>query len=104
MVLDGLYADLALDQNDFNIGIRCGGGGMVASDQGGKINSSKITIQKDYSGVEDNLSILQKHVSNSYNSLSNVREAFSRLGGKISSVAKIDIKEKRLPSNSNEKQ
>ena len=61
-------------------------------------------IQKDYSGVEDNLSILQKHVSNSYNSLSNVREAFSRLGGKISSVAKLDIKEKRLPSNSNEKQ
>lgn len=47
-------------------------------------------IKKDYSKVEDNLNILQKHLNNAYNMLSNVFTSFTQLGQKISSTQSLD--------------
>lgn len=41
-------------------------------------------IQKDYGKVEENLSVLGKHVNNAYNSMSTVSSSFNLLGQKLS--------------------
>jgi DNA recombination protein RmuC len=43
-------------------------------------------IQKDYTKVEDNLGVLQKHMNNAYNMMANVLTSFTSLGQKISST------------------
>ena len=43
-------------------------------------------IQKDYGKVEDNLSVLGKHIQNAYNQMSNVLSGFTLLGQKLSST------------------
>lgn len=43
-------------------------------------------IKKDYERVEENLSILQKHVNNANNSIGNVMSSFSKLGQKVANV------------------
>lgn len=43
-------------------------------------------IQKDYAKVEDNLSVLQRHLNNAYNMMSNVLTSFTQLGQKITST------------------
>ena len=43
-------------------------------------------IGKDYEKVEDNLSVLQKHLNNAYNMMSNVLTSFTQLGQKITST------------------
>jgi len=54
-------------------------------------------IQKDYTKVEDNLSVLQKHLNNAYNTMSSVGSAFVTLGQKISSTQKLgDVEKKEL--------
>lgn len=40
-------------------------------------------IQKDYTKVEENLSVLGKHVNNAYNTMSNVSSSFNTLGQKL---------------------
>lgn len=47
-------------------------------------------IQKDYTKVEENISVLGKHVNNAYNSMSSVSGAFSLLGQKLSQTQSID--------------
>lgn len=46
-------------------------------------------IQKDYSKVEDNLSVLQKHLNNAYNMMSSVVTSFAQLGQKIVSTQSL---------------
>ena len=46
-------------------------------------------IQKDYSKVDENLSVLQKHLNNAYNVMSNVFSSFTQLGQKISSTQNL---------------
>jgi len=46
-------------------------------------------IQKDYGKVEENLSILQKHLNNAYNIMSNVFSSFTQLGQKIRSTQNL---------------
>lgn len=46
-------------------------------------------IQKDYSKVEDNLSVLQKHLNNAYNMMGNVFTSFTQLGQKITSTQSL---------------
>ncbi len=48
ITLDGLYADITLNENDFETGIRCGGGDIIASVQTQKFSSSKISIKGFY--------------------------------------------------------
>lgn len=47
-------------------------------------------IQKDYGKVEDNLSVMQKHLNNAYNMMGNVFTSFAQLGQKISSTGTLD--------------
>ena len=55
-------------------------------------------IQKDYSKIEDNLNVLNRHVTNAYNQMSHVGTSFNTLGQKLtrtstlSGVEKGDIK------------
>lgn len=51
-------------------------------------------IQKDYSKVEDNMSVLQRHLNNAYNMMSNVLTSFVQLGQKISSTQSLGEGEK----------
>ena len=53
------------------------------------ILSSLRAIQKDYTKVEDNLSVLQRHLNNAYNIMSNVLTSFTQLGQKITSTRSL---------------
>ncbi len=57
-------------------------------------------IQKDYSKVEDNLGVLQKHLNNAYNMMGNVFTSFTQLGQKVSSVKSLGESIKDEPKNS----
>ena len=46
-------------------------------------------IQKDYGKVDENLSVLGKHVGNAYNTMSNVTNSFGLLGQKLSQTHQI---------------
>lgn len=54
-------------------------------------------IQKDYSKVDDNLGVLQKHLNNAYNMMSSVITSFSQLGQKIISTQSLGGGEKKPP-------
>ena len=51
-----------------------------------EILASLRAVQKDYTKVEDNLGVLQKHLNNAYNIMGSVASSFSQLGRKISST------------------
>jgi DNA recombination protein RmuC len=46
-------------------------------------------MQKDYSKVDDNLGILQKHLNNAYNMMGSVVSSFAQLGQKIVSTERL---------------
>jgi DNA recombination protein RmuC len=46
-------------------------------------------IQKDYAKVEENLSVLGKHVGNAYNSMNNVSASFTVLGQKLERTSQL---------------
>jgi DNA recombination protein RmuC len=50
-------------------------------------------IQKDYSKVEENMSVLQKHLNNAYNMMGNVLTGFSLMGQKINSTDKLELED-----------
>lgn len=54
-----------------------------------QILASLRAIQKDYSKVEDNLSVLGRHVQNAYNQMANVLSGFTQLGQKLSSTQSL---------------
>lgn len=73
--------------------------GQKIEKQAQEILSSLRAIQKDYGRVEENLGVLQKHLTNAYNMMGNVFSSFANLGQKISSTQKLgsgDKKEKHL--------
>ncbi len=43
-------------------------------------------IQKDYTKISDDLSVLNRHVTNSYNQMANVNSGFALMGQKLSST------------------
>lgn len=43
-------------------------------------------IQKDYSKISDDLSVLNRHITNSYNQMANVNSGFALMGQKLSST------------------
>ncbi|HUS52149.1 MAG TPA: DNA recombination protein RmuC [Candidatus Bathyarchaeia archaeon] len=65
-----------------------------------QILASIRAVQKDYNKVEDNLSVLGKHIQNAYNQMSNVLSGFTLLGQKLSSTQALgegaDEKTKQL--------
>lgn len=58
-------------------------------------------VQKDYNKVEDNLSVLSRHLNNAYNQMHNVLSGFTLLGQKLTSTQALgteeEIEQKRLP-------
>jgi len=62
-----------------------------------EILSAIRAVQKDYTKVEDNLSVLQKHLNNAYNMMVNVLASFAQLGQKITSTQSLGtgVKEKK---------
>lgn len=46
-------------------------------------------IQKDYSKVSDDLSVLNRHITNSYNQMANVNSGFALMGQKLSSTESL---------------
>ncbi|HKB88166.1 MAG TPA: DNA recombination protein RmuC [Patescibacteria group bacterium] len=53
------------------------------------ILSSLRSIHKDYGRVNDNLGVMQKHLTNAYNMMGNVFSSFNQLGQKIDSIQKL---------------
>lgn len=49
-------------------------------------------IQKDYSKLDENMSVLQKHLNNAYNMMSTVLSMFNQLGQKIKSTNSLEEK------------
>lgn len=60
--------------------------GQKIEAKAGQILASIRAVQKDYNKVEDNLSVLGKHIQNAYNQMSNVLSGFTLLGQKLSST------------------
>ena len=48
-------------------------------------------VQKDYQKVETNLNVLQKHINNANNAVSNVLDDFGKLGQKLSKTDRLKI-------------
>jgi len=61
-----------------------------------KILAGLRSIQKEYEKVGENLDTLGKHVTNSYNMISQVDTGFSKLGEKIKNTSTIEQEEKEL--------
>ena len=64
--------------------------GQKIEAQAREILSTLRAIQKDYTKVEDNLGILQKHLTNAYNMMSSVFTSFTQLGQKITSTQSLE--------------
>jgi DNA recombination protein RmuC len=67
--------------------------GQKIEAQAKEILSSLRAIQKDYEKAQDNLGILQKHLTNAYNMMGNVFSSFGSLGQKITSTQRLGDKE-----------
>ena len=62
-----------------------------------EILGSLRAIQKDYSKVDENLNVLQKHLNNAYNMMTSVITSFAHLGQKISTTQSLgESKEEKL--------
>lgn len=53
----------------------------------------------DYEKVEENLSVLGKHINNSYAQFSNVSSGFNNMGNKIKLTRKLEYNKKELADN-----
>jgi DNA recombination protein RmuC len=70
--------------------------GQKIEAQAREILSALRAIQKDYSKVDYTLSVLQKHLTNAYNTMSSVISGFTQLGQKITTTQNLGdgVKEK----------
>lgn len=64
--------------------------GQKIEEQAKKILRTIRAVQKDYTKVEDNLSILHKHLNNAYNQMSNVLSSFTLLGQKLTTTNSLE--------------
>jgi len=62
-----------------------------------RILASIRAVQKDYQKVEDNLSVLGRHLQNAYNQMNNVMSGFTLLGQKLSSTQTLGASEREEP-------
>lgn len=68
-----------------------------------EILSSLRAVQKDYSKVDENISVLQKHLNNAYNMMTSVATSFAHLGQRIISTQHLGEDTKKvLPSEKKE--
>lgn len=67
--------------------------GQKIEKQAKEILSSLRAIKKDYGKVEENLGVLQKHLTNAVSMMNNVSSSFSNLGNKIDNTHNLDTPE-----------
>jgi DNA recombination protein RmuC len=67
--------------------------GQKVSDRAREILSAIKSIQKEYEKVADSIDTLGRHVSNSYNMMSQVQSGFDKLGNKITTTTVIGKEE-----------
>jgi DNA recombination protein RmuC len=78
--------------------------GQKIEAQAKEILSSLRSIQNDYTKVESNLFIMQKHLTNAFNMMGNVFSSFTQLGQKISTTQNLgSAVKKELASDTQEK-
>ncbi|MEO6509201.1 MAG: DNA recombination protein RmuC [Patescibacteria group bacterium] len=70
--------------------------GQKIQSQAKEILLTLKSIKKDYEKTDEAISVLQKHIGNSYNQLSNVTKLFSGLGQKLDSTHLLSGTEKKL--------
>lgn len=70
--------------------------GQKISAKAHEILSSLKSIQGEYEKVDENLSVLSKHIQNSYNMMSEVQGGMIKLGQKITVSNKISIEETEM--------
>ena len=72
--------------------------GQKIEAQAKEILASLRAIKSDYGKVEENLSTLQKHLTNAFNMMGNVFSSFAQLGQKITSTQRLGsgVKRKEL--------
>ena len=63
--------------------------GQKIEAQAKQILTSLRSIQKDYSKVDENLGVLQKHLTNAFNMMGNVFSSFTQLGQKIANTQNL---------------
>ena len=68
--------------------------GAKIEQQAKRILQTIRAVQKDYLKVEENLGVLNRHVTNAYNQLSNVASSFTLLGQKLSSTQSLPEEKK----------
>ena len=68
--------------------------GQKIEAQAKMILSSLHAIKKDYDKVNDNLSVMQKHLTNAYNMMENVFSSFGNLGRTIENIKSLGSGEK----------
>ena len=66
--------------------------GQKIEAQAREILAALRAIQKDYGKVGDTLSVLQKHLTNAFNTMSSVLSSFTQLGQKITSTRSLEEK------------
>src|SRR3990167_4979641 len=64
--------------------------GQKIEAQAREILAALRAIQKDYGKVGDTLSVLQKHLTNAFNTMSSVFTSFTQLGQKITSTQSLE--------------
>ncbi len=69
--------------------------GQKIEAQAKEILSSLRAIKSDYGKVEENLNVLQKHLTNAINMMGNVFSSFAQLGQKISTTQNIEASVKK---------
>jgi DNA recombination protein RmuC len=75
---------------------------ILLSFEGQKIEShakevfrSLRAIQNDYSKIDENISVLQRHINNAHNMMANVSSDFGRLGQKIHTAGSLEEKDEK---------
>lgn len=69
--------------------------GQKIEEQAKQILRTIRSMQKDYLRVEENMGVLQKHITNAYNQMDNVFKSFTLLGQKLSQQSSFEIEEKK---------
>ncbi len=70
--------------------------GQKIEEEAKRILSSLKAIRRDYDRVESELSVLQRHITNSFNMIGNVMSSFTRMGQKISLTQGLGERKKEL--------
>lgn len=73
--------------------------GQKITEQAKEILAGVRAIEKDYESINEGLDTLGRHITNSYNMMTNVQTGFDKLGIKIKSTSNLKHEEEKLLKN-----